>query len=170
MVVVNPPGDVSTPALQAVRAVLDAVCDPEIPILTIADLGVLRDVRMDGGRVTVVITPTYSGCPAMHAIDQDIRSTLAAAGYGDVAIETELAPAWSTDDLSAAAHVKLRSVGIAPPAHRTKDKRALLGRDVACPRCASQQTERISEFGSTACKALYRCRSCLEPFDYFKCL
>ena len=154
----------------AVRAVLDEVYDPEIPILTIADLGVLRDVRVEAGRVTVVITPTYSACPAMHAIAQDIRSALDAAGYGEVQIETQLAPAWSTDQLSVAAHAKLRSVGIAPPAHRSTDKRALLGRDVRCPRCASHQTERVSEFGSTACKALYRCRSCLEPFDYFKCL
>ena len=161
---------VLVPTVEAVRAVLDEVCDPEIPILTIADLGVLRDVRIEAQRVTVVITPTYSGCPAMHAIEQDIRAALAAAGYHDVNVETALAPAWSTDHLSAAAHAKLRSVGIAPPAHGTKDKRALLGREVACPRCASQQTERISEFGSTACKALYRCRNCLEPFDYFKCL
>lgn len=154
----------------AVRAVLDEVYDPEISILTIADLGVLRDVRVEAGRVTVVITPTYSACPAMHAIAQDIRSALDAAGYREVQIETQLAPAWSTDQLSVAAHAKLRSVGIAPPAHRTTDKRALLGQDVLCPRCASHQTERVSEFGSTACKALYRCRSCLEPFDYFKCL
>ena len=154
----------------AVRAVLDEVHDPEIPILTIADLGVLREVRVEAGCVTVVITPTYSACPAMHAIEQDIRKALHAAGYRDVQIETQLAPAWSTDHLSVAAHAKLRSVGIAPPAHRSTDKRVLLGQDVLCPRCASHQTERVSEFGSTACKALYRCRSCLEPFDYFKCL
>ena len=154
----------------AVRAVLDEVHDPEIPILTIADLGVLRDVRVEAGCVTVVITPTYSACPAMHAIEQDIRKALDAAGYRDVQIETQLAPAWSTDQLSVAAHAKLRSVGIAPPAHRSTDKRALLSQDVLCPRCASHHTERVSEFGSTACKALYRCRSCLEPFDYFKCL
>ena len=170
MVVASAPPDTLAPTVRAVRAALDAVCDPEIPILTIADLGVLRDVRIAAGCVTVVITPTYSGCPAMHAIDQDIRAALAAAGYGEVRIETELAPAWSTDQMSAAAHAKLRSVGIAPPAHGSHDKRALLGRKVPCPRCASLETERISEFGSTACKALYRCHSCLEPFDYFKCL
>ena len=148
--------------VSAVRLVLDEVFDPELPILTIAELGVLRAVRIDGGDVTVVITPTYSGCPVMHAIDQDIRHALAAAGYHDVKIETQLAPAWSTDQLSEAAHAKLREMGIAPPAQHTQA--------VTCPRCASAQTERISEFGSTACKALYRCRSCLEPFDYFKCL
>lgn len=157
-------------ALAALRSVLDEVHDPEIPILTIADLGVLRDVRFDGGRVVVVITPTYSGCPAMHAIEDDIRQVLGAAGYRDVVVETQLAPAWSTDQMSSAAHAKLRAVGIAPPTSITTDKRALLGEHVMCPRCASRQTERISEFGSTACKALYRCRSCLEPFDYFKCL
>ena len=158
------------PLVSAVRAVLDEVYDPEIPILTIADLGVLRDVRVEAGRVTVVITPTYSACPAMHAIAQDIRSALDAAGYREVQIETQLAPAWSTDQLSVAAHAKLRAVGIAPPAHDSTDKRALRGQDLLCPRCASHQTELVSEFGSTACKALYRCRSCLEPFDYFKCL
>ena len=170
MVVATTQPDALVLRLAAVRAVLDKVTDPEIPILTIADLGVVRDVRLEAGRVTVVITPTYSACPAMHAIAQDIRAALVTAGYCDVQIETALAPAWSTDDLSAAAHAKLRSVGIAPPAHAARDKRALLGRDVPCPRCASYQTERVSEFGSTACKALYRCRSCLEPFDYFKCL
>ena len=152
------------------RALLDEVRDPEIPILSIADLGVLRDVRWDHGQVTVVITPTYSGCPAMRTIEDDVRRVLAAAGYADVVVETRLAPAWTTDWLTPAAHAKLRSVGIAPPVAATTDKRALLGADVACPRCASRRTERISEFGSTACKALYRCLACLEPFDYFKCL
>ncbi len=157
-------------AVAALRALLDEVHDPEIPILTIADLGVLRDVRIEAGQAVVVITPTYSGCPAMHAIEDDIRQVLTAAGHREVRVETQLAPAWSTDDLSLAAHAKLRSVGIAPPTSVTTDKRALLGEHVMCPRCASRHTERVSEFGSTACKALYRCLSCLEPFDYFKCL
>ncbi len=164
----QPPADDA--AIAALLSVLDEVHDPEIPILTIADLGVLREVRIDAGRVVVVITPTYSGCPAMHAIEDDIEHALTAAGYRDFTVETQLAPAWSTDQMSAAAHAKLRSVGIAPPTRITTDKRALLGEHVMCPRCASRQTERISEFGSTACKALYRCRNCLEPFDYFKCL
>ena len=157
-------------ACATVRALLDDVHDPEIPILTIADLGVLREVRIEAGRVVVVITPTYSGCPAMHAIADDIRQVLDGAGYREAVIETQLAPAWSTDQMSLAAHAKLRSVGIAPPTAVTTDKRALLGEHVMCPRCTSRDTERVSEFGSTACKALYRCRSCLEPFDYFKCL
>lgn len=164
----RPPADGA--AIAALRTLLDEVHDPEIPILTIADLGVLREVRIEADRVVVVITPTYSGCPAMHAIEDDIRRVLGAAGYRDCVVETQLAPAWSTDQMSLAAHAKLRSVGIAPPTRVTTDKRALLGEHVMCPRCASRQTERISEFGSTACKALYRCTSCLEPFDYFKCL
>jgi ring-1,2-phenylacetyl-CoA epoxidase subunit PaaD len=162
--------DGSSDTLATLRALLDEVHDPEIPILTIADLGVLRDVRLEAGRVVVVITPTYSGCPAMHAIADDIRQVLSEAGYQQVQVETQLAPAWSTDQMSQAAHAKLRSVGITPPTSVTTDKRALLGEHVMCPRCASRNTERVSEFGSTACKALYRCRSCLEPFDYFKCL
>ncbi|MGE3846201.1 MAG: 1,2-phenylacetyl-CoA epoxidase subunit PaaD [Gammaproteobacteria bacterium] len=153
-----------------VRALLEDVRDPEIPVLTLADLGVLRDVAVEGGRVTVTITPTYSGCPAMHTMEQDVRRVLAEAGYRDVVVKTRLAPAWTTDWLTPTAHAKLRSVGIAPPVNVTTDKRVLLGEDVPCPRCASRRTEKVSEFGSTACKALYRCRDCLEPFDYFKCL
>jgi ring-1,2-phenylacetyl-CoA epoxidase subunit PaaD len=155
-----------------VRATLDAVRDPEIPILTIADLGILRDVRVEDGRVHVVITPTYSGCPAMHAIEDDVRATLAAAGHDDVVVETRLAPAWTTAWLTPAARRKLLEVGIAPPLEATGDKNVLRlhGAAIACPRCHSGDTEQISEFGSTACKALYRCRACLEPFDYFKCL
>lgn len=160
----------SATVLATVRELLEDVRDPEIPVLTLADLGVLRDVAVEGGCVTVTLTPTYSGCPAMHTMEQDVRRVLAEAGYRDVVVKTRLAPAWTTDWLTPAAHAKLRSVGIAPPVSVTTDKRALLGQDVPCPRCASRRTEKVSEFGSTACKALYRCRDCLEPFDYFKCL
>lgn len=154
----------------AIRELLAAVRDPEIPILTIEDLGILRDIRVEAGRVTVVITPTYSGCPAMRTIEDDIREQLEHAGYDDVAVETVLSPAWTTDWLTSAAHAKLREVGIAPPAG-SSDKRTLRASlPVACPRCGSSRTECVSEFGSTACKALYRCAACLEPFDYFKCL
>ncbi len=160
-----------TPAIADVRSVLEDVRDPEIPILTIADLGILRDVAIENGEIVIVITPTYSGCPAMNTIEQDIRAALDAAGMAPARIETRLAPAWTTDWLSAAGRRKLLEVGIAPPAQRSTNKR-LLGAApaIACPQCGSQATERVSEFGSTACKALYRCRECLEPFDYFKCI
>jgi ring-1,2-phenylacetyl-CoA epoxidase subunit PaaD len=155
-----------------VRAILEGVHDPEIPTLTIAELGILRDVRVEGGRVTVVITPTYSGCPAMHTIEQDIYGALAAAGLINAHVETQIGPAWSSDWLSPAAHDKLRAVGIAPPLGSCSDqsKHTHAARLPPCPQCGASSTELISEFGSTACKALYRCRSCLEPFDYFKCL
>jgi len=139
-------------------ALLDEVVDPEIPVLSLWDLGVLQDVRCDDGNVVVVITPTYSGCPALHAMVDAIRTRLAAAGYSRVGIETRLNPPWSTDWLSAAARQRLYEYGIAPPAANT----------IACPQCGSERTEQISEFGSTACKALYRCLQCREPFDLFK--
>ena len=151
---------------------LEAVTDPEIPVLTLADLGVLREVRVDGEAVRVVITPTYSGCPAMDTMEADIRSRLLEAGYDEVEVITVLAPAWTTDWLSAAGREKLRAFGIAPPAEGGAGKAALLGANpaIACPHCSSQDTECVSPFGSTACKAHYRCRACLEPFDYFKCI
>ena len=167
-----PAGQGSDPAVEhEVRLLLDTVRDPELPILSIADLGILRDVRCVAGVVTVVITPTYSACPAMHAIAHDIRSALRAAGHARINIETRLAPAWTTDWLTPGAHAKLLGAGIAPPAVQATSLRALTGAaSVACPRCQSNATELLSEFGATACKALYRCRACLEPFDYFKCL
>ena len=150
-------------------AAASEVTDPEIPVLTIADLGVLRDVAVNGDAVEVTITPTYSGCPAMNMIALEIELALARAGFGKSKITTVLSPAWTTDWLSAEGRRKLAEIGIAPPAGRT-NRRALFGADaVACPRCGSHETEQISEFGSTACKALYRCRHCAEPFDYFKC-
>lgn len=152
--------------------VLDEVCDPEIPALTIADLGILRDVRQDDDGLTVVITPTYTGCPAMRTIEQDILAALHAAGYGAVRVVTQLAPAWTTDWLSEAGRTKLLEFGIAPPQTGSTDKRSLMpgAGVIACPHCRATDTEMLSEFGSTACKALYRCRACREPFDYFKCL
>jgi ring-1,2-phenylacetyl-CoA epoxidase subunit PaaD len=145
------------------------VFDPEIPVLTIGDLGVLRDVRVAGDMVEIDITPTYSGCPAMRAIEQDLAAALRAAGIEKFRIATVLSPAWTTDWLSAEGRRKLAEYGIAPPAGNAS-RRALFGADrVACPRCGSSNTERLAEFGSTACKALYRCRACAEPFDYFKC-
>jgi len=149
-------------------AVLDEVTDPEIPVLTIADLGVLREVSVRDDTVEVTITPTYSGCPAMNMITLDIETSLARAGI-KARVHTSLSPAWTTDWLSDAARQKLAAFGIAPPEHASS-RRGLFGEaHPGCPRCGSQETELISEFGSTACKSLHRCRACKEPFDAFKC-
>jgi ring-1,2-phenylacetyl-CoA epoxidase subunit PaaD len=147
------------------------VVDPEIPVLSIADLGVLRDARVAGdGRVEVDITPTYSGCPAMNMIALQIEAALAAAGL-DGRVRLVLSPAWTTDWMTPAGREKLRDYGIAPPGPKAA-RRALFGMDeeLACPRCGSTATEKLSEFGSTACKSLWRCTACREPFDHFKCL
>jgi ring-1,2-phenylacetyl-CoA epoxidase subunit PaaD len=148
-----------------------AVTDPEVPVLTIEDLGVLRDVRLDErGRVEALITPTYSGCPAMDMIALNVAFALEKAGFAEPKVTLVLAPAWTTDWMSEAGKQKLAAFGIAPPQGKT-GRRALFGEEaIACPKCRSADTERISEFGSTACKALWRCRSCREPFDYFKCI
>lgn len=160
------------PILQRAKTALDQVCDPEIPALTIADLGILRGVSVaEDGFVEVAITPTYSGCPAMNAIEINIRAALEDAGLDKVRVHALLHPAWTTDWMSEAGREKLRQMGIAPPAAAEMDKRALLGerQALACPICGSRNTEMISQFGSTSCKALFRCLDCLEPFDYFKC-
>jgi ring-1,2-phenylacetyl-CoA epoxidase subunit PaaD len=148
------------------------VCDPEVPVLTIADLGILHDVSVsDDGRVVVSILPTYTGCPAMDLIQRGVEAALANAGFTDFAVKLSYTPAWSTDLMSDAAREKLRASGIAPPAGGTGPRALVAPEDsVPCPRCGSHATEKISEFGSTACKALWRCTSCREPFDYFKCL
>ena len=145
------------------------VVDPEIPVLTIADLGVLREVRVSDGHVEVAITPTYSGCPAMNMIALEIEIALEREGLGKPKIRTVLSPAWTTDWMSEDGRRKLAEYGIAPPQPATS-RRALFGvEQVKCPQCGSDDTEVLSEFGSTACKALWRCKSCREPFDYFKC-
>ncbi len=144
------------------------VVDPEIPVLTIADLGVLRDVVVNGDQVEVAITPTYSGCPAMAMIALDVETALARAGIGNARVITVLAPAWTTDWLSAAGREKLLAYGIAPPP--AAGRGGLFATPiVACPRCAATDTEQLAEFGSTSCKALWRCVACREPFDVFKC-
>ena len=145
------------------------VVDPEIPVLTIADLGVLRDVRVQDGRIEVAITPTYSGCPAMNMITLEIELALERAGFARPTVRTVLSPAWTTDWMSEDGRNKLREYGIAPP-QASSSRRALFGeQQVTCPQCGSNNTEVLSEFGSTSCKALWRCKSCREPFDYFKC-
>ena len=140
---------------QALWEVLASVPDPEIPVVSIVDLGIVREVHPD----RVVITPTYTGCPATQVIERDIRDALDAAGYRHVRIETALAPPWTTDWISEEGKRKLHAYGIAPP---TKGA-------VACPQCGSADTEEVSRFGSTPCKSLWRCRACAEPFDLFKC-
>jgi ring-1,2-phenylacetyl-CoA epoxidase subunit PaaD len=145
------------------------VADPEIPVLTIADLGVLRDVRVADGRIEVDITPTYCGCPAMNMIAVEIELALEQAGFGRATVNTVLTPAWTTDWMSEDGRAKLEAYGIAPPV-KGSGRRALFGIEtVPCPRCGSTDTAAIADFGSTACKALWRCTACREPFDYFKC-
>ena len=141
---------------------LDAVPDPEIPVISVVDLGIVRGVDWDNGTLEVSVTPTYSGCPATSIIALDIETALLDRGVTDVRIKTQISPAWTTDWLSEKGRAKLEDYGIAPP-------RAAGGPD-RCPRCKSQAVERISQFGSTPCKAQWRCTDCLEPFDYFKCI
>lgn len=158
--------------LETVRAIVDTVCDPEIPVLTVADLGIVREIRLeDDGTVNIAITPTYSGCPAMNAIEVNLRAALQEGGFDNVRIRTVLSPAWTTEWMTDAGKQKLRAFGIAPPAEASHDKRALLGekRILQCPHCGSHNTEMIAAFASTSCKAMFRCLDCLEPFDYFKC-
>jgi ring-1,2-phenylacetyl-CoA epoxidase subunit PaaD len=146
------------------------VVDPEVPVLTIADLGILRSVEARNGAVEVAITPTYSGCPAMNVIALDVELALAKAGIGNARVKTVLSPAWTTDWMSEEGKAKLAAYGIAPPRGKA-GRRALFGIEtVPCPHCGSSDTAQIAEFGSTACKALWRCNTCREPFDYFKCI
>lgn len=151
--------------------VLSRVADPEIPVISVTELGIVREVRAADGAVDVVVTPTYSGCPATEAIEQAIAQALRAAGAQQVRVTQRLAPAWTTDWIAAPAREKLRRYGIAPPgaAPAAADARPLaFVPRVDCPLCGSRNTERLSQFGATACKALYRCRDCREPFEHFK--
>ncbi len=157
--------------LKRARAIAADVLDPEIPVLNIADLGVLRDVRGEGPTIVVALSPTYLGCPAVLAIELATEAALRDAGFHDVRIERVLSPAWSTDDITPQGCEKLHAYGIAPPGKRRGKGALMFETDVvACPRCSSTATERLSEFGSTACKAQWRCTACREPFDYFKCI
>ena len=157
---------------QQVWELLATVPDPEIPVLSIVDLGIVRGVQLQAdGRMHVAITPTYSGCPATEVIRNMVRAALDAAGHGDAILEEVLSPPWTSDWLTPAGRDKLRGFGIAPPEEPVASVRRLWhAAAVACPRCGSRNTERVSEFGSTPCKAHYRCVACQEPFDYFKCL
>lgn len=155
-----------------ILSILQEVCDPEIPILSILDLGIVRDIKINGEEVEIVITPTYSGCPAMDAISIDTRLKLIEHGYKKVKITSVLSPAWTTDWMTESGKQKLKEYGIAPPNVKQQVCHTELfatAEGVQCPHCNSYHTHRISEFGSTACKALYQCDECKEPFDYFKC-
>lgn len=150
---------------------LEEVSDPEIPVLSVVDLGVVRNVKRDNGKWFVTITPTYSGCPAMKMIEEQITEKLTEKGIKEVVVNLVLSPAWTTDWLTESGKNKLREYGIAPPENEV-DKSVLFAEPVKvpCPKCGSTDTRMVSQFGSTACKAHYQCNNCLEPFDYFKCL
>lgn len=151
---------------------LSTVTDPEVPVLTIMDLGIVRDVKLDEQQIEVIITPTYSGCPAMDMISMNIKLVLIEHGYNNVKVTSVLSPAWTTDWMSEEGKLKLKEYGIAPPNPKQQvcdDNLFAPHEAVQCPHCESWHTHRISEFGSTACKALYQCDDCKEPFDYFKC-
>ncbi|WP_395516020.1 1,2-phenylacetyl-CoA epoxidase subunit PaaD [Pseudorhizobium flavum] len=170
----------SKPDTEEVWRWLSEVPDPEIPVISVTDLGIVRQVNWEDDTLVVTVTPTYSGCPATGVINLDIENALRSHGIDRIRIERQLSPAWTSDWINADAREKLRAYGIAPPIDGTAADGRLLGRvarlsgrsnmTVACPRCGSTNTEKISQFGSTPCKASYRCKDCLEPFDYFKCI
>ncbi|RLL63617.1 1,2-phenylacetyl-CoA epoxidase subunit PaaD [Paenirhodobacter hankyongi] len=168
------------PDLSEVWHWLSQVPDPEIPVISLTDLGIIRDLVWEGDTLVVTVTPTYSGCPATSIINLDIETALRGHGIGKLRLERQLSPPWTSDWITAAAREKLRAYGIAPPVDGTAADGRLAGRIsrlagtsnlvIACPRCGSTRTEKISQFGSTPCKASWRCTDCLEPFDYFKCI
>ncbi len=157
--------------MEEIYQILETVKDPEIPVISIVELGIVREVRKQNGHVEIDITPTYSGCPALDVIPVLIREALASEGYDDVHVKNILSPAWTTDWISESGLQKLKEYGIAPPVEKTSDKSFLTDgpKKVPCPFCNSENTKLVSQFGSTPCKAAYQCIDCLEPFDYFKC-
>jgi ring-1,2-phenylacetyl-CoA epoxidase subunit PaaD len=165
-------GHTGSAELARAHAVLATVADPEIPVLSIVDLGIVRGLSMGAdGELAVGLSPTYSGCPATLAIRVAAVEALRAAGYTRVRVYDVLSPPWTSDWISSSGREKLRAYGIAPPPQAVSTPKQLLGdHDAECPRCGSKSTERVSEFGSTPCKSLHRCRDCLEPFDQFKCI
>ena len=154
---------------------LSAVTDPEVPVLNIFDLGIVRDIQLQHNtsqeleKVVIVITPTYSGCPAMDVISTQIRMILLSHKIPEVEIQQQLSPAWTTDWMPEAAHDKLKKYGIAPPQYRNKNDQLFAEEKIECPKCGSLETELVSQFGATSCKALYKCLTCKEPFEHFKC-
>ena len=169
-------GTIENISVMKIWSILEDVCDPEVPVLSVIDLGIIRNVKLiranDEECIEVVVTPTYSGCPAMDVIRMNIRMVLLEHGYKNVQITTVLSPAWTTDWMTEAGKNKLKAYGIAPPNPKQQVcNTQLFAEDeaVPCPHCNSYNTRRISEFGSTACKSLFQCNDCQEPFDYFKC-
>ncbi len=168
------------PDIETVRSWLAEVPDPEIPAVSLVDLGIIRGIGWNGDTLVVTVTPTYSGCPATAAINLDIEAALRARGLDKLRLERQLSPPWTTDWITQQGREKLRAYGIAPPIDGTAADGRLAGRiarlagasnlTIACPRCESTATQRVSQFGSTPCKASWRCSDCLEPFDYFKCI
>jgi ring-1,2-phenylacetyl-CoA epoxidase subunit PaaD len=148
---------------------METINDPEIPVLSITDLGIVRNIKVNNKEVEIYVTPTYSGCPAMDVISINIRMVLLKEGFSKIKITHQLSPAWTTDWMTNSGKEKLISYGIAPPVGKSFDKNYLEKLKVRCPLCQSLNTKLISQFGSTACKALYQCNECMEPFDYFKC-
>jgi len=149
--------------------ILEQITDPEIPVLSILDLGIVRDIKDDESAIEIFITPTYSGCPAMDVISMNIRMALLQNGFKNIKITQQLSPAWTTDWMTQQGKEKLKAYGIAPPVSKAIDEKYLQDLKVQCPQCHSTNTVLLSQFGSTACKALYQCQDCKEPFDYFKC-
>ena len=166
----RPCGSATAEDVARARAAAAAVVEPEIPVLTIEDLGVLRRVELVAGRIRVVLTPTYIACPATAVIAVEVGAALAKAGLGDAAVVWELSPPWGGDAITLSGRSKLAAYGIAPPERRAAAPARFADTPVTCPRCGSRLTEKISEFGATPCKALWRCTACREPFEYFKCL
>lgn len=165
----------SLPELKDVWQWLDTVPDPEVPVISLVDLGIIRELRYEDDTLVVVVTPTYSGCPATAVINQDIEAKLRENGIENLRLERQLSPPWTTDWMSEKGRENLRNYGIAPPAQQSSDSKSIWIRSegapvVACPRCESHNTSLVSQFGSTPCKSNYRCLNCLEPFDYFKCI
>jgi len=159
-------------SIQKIWQLLEEVPDPEVPVLSVIDLGIIRDVKVNENDLEVIITPTYSGCPAMDMITMNIKLALIEHGYNNVKVTSVLSPAWTTDWMSEEGKLKLKKYGITPPNPKQQvcdDNLFTPHEAVQCPHCDSWHTHRISEFGSTACKALYQCNDCKEPFDYFKC-
>lgn len=164
------PEEVDPLTLKKIKEVLSNVFDPEIPVLSIIDLGILRNIKSENGILVVEITPTYNGCPAMNVIEWNIQAALEEAGIEHFKIKTILDPAWTTDWMSEQGKIKLQEYGIAPPQTKARIRKMFDSEEsIVCPRCLSNQTRLVSEYGSTACKSMYQCKACLEPFDYFKC-